>query len=53
MHWILIRIADGLHLGFGLPIRGPNPPEGYIGTCKVFVESHEPLEQQIALHASP
>ena len=39
MHWILCRIADGFHLWFGLPIQSPNPPEGYIGTCRVSIES--------------
>jgi len=38
--------------GFGFPIRGPNPLEGYISTCRVSVEIHGPPQQQIALHGS-
>jgi len=45
MHWILCRIESGLHLGFGLPIQGPNSLEGYNGTCRMCVESHGPPQQ--------
>ena len=35
----------GLHLGLGLPIQDPGPPECHDGTWRVSVESHGPPPQ--------
>jgi len=51
-HWILCKTAGGFHLGL-VSLYGVLTPEGYIGTCRVCLESHGPPQQHTTLHGSP